>query len=74
MNNTHTSGLIKETRMMLGMTNYRSGVSTPSGNNGNILENSMRSQNGNNSLEESKLSYRSDNVHYAHLQEKNDQD
>ena len=62
MNNTHTSGLIKDKRIALGMSSYRSGISTPSGNNGNILEKSLRSYTaGNCQLEESKLSYRSDN-------------
>lgn len=51
MNNTHTSGLIKDTRKALGLSSFRSGVSTPKSN---ILEISQRSQN--NSLEESKLS------------------
>lgn len=52
MNNTHTSGFIKDTRKALGgVMNFRSGLSTP---NGNILERSMRSHA--NSLEESKLS------------------
>jgi hypothetical protein len=48
MNNTHTIGLLKDSRKAI---NYRSGISTPSGN---ILERSLRSNN--NSLEESKIS------------------
>lgn len=59
MNNTHTSGLIKDHRKAIGAINYRSGVSTP---NGNILERSQRSHN--NSLEESKIS---DHQNISHL-------
>ncbi|CDW84010.1 protein phosphatase 2c containing protein [Stylonychia lemnae] len=51
MNNTHTTGLIKDSRKVLGQQTFRSGLQTPTGN---ILERSLRSQNV--SLEESKLS------------------
>ena len=71
MNNTHTSGLIKDGRKLfaggtgqgivggLGSLsgNYRSGLSTPTSN---ILERSLRSHN--NSLEESKLSESNVNI------------
>ena len=65
MNNTHTSGLVKDSRKLLnglnasgvvgGLAslsgNYRSGLSTPTTN---ILERPIKSHN--NSLEESKIS------------------
>jgi hypothetical protein len=51
MNNTHTQGLIKDSRKMLGGGNYRSGIQTPTNN---ILERSLRNNATN--LEESKLS------------------
>ena len=56
MNNTHTSGLLTETRKIMGMGNYRSGVSTPTGNAANILERSLKV----NPAEDSKLSHYSD--------------
>lgn len=49
MNNTHTSGLVKD-KNNPGSNQIRSGLSTPSGN---ILERSLRSMN--NSLEVSKI-------------------
>lgn len=39
MNNTHTSGLLIESRKAMGITSYRSGLSTPTAN-ANILERS----------------------------------
>jgi hypothetical protein len=51
MNNTHTSGLIKDNRKIIGINQFRSGLSTPTGN---VLERSLRSMN--NSLEVSKVS------------------
>ena len=59
MNNTHTSGLIKD-KKVLGINNYRTGMSTPSGQTGNILERSQRSINNNIQLEESKITHLSD--------------
>lgn len=54
MNNTHTGGLLKDSRKAMGINNIRSGLSTPTGNAANILEKSLR---GNTSqLEESKIS------------------
>lgn len=51
MNNTHTSGQLKDNRKNGALLQFRSGINTPSGN---ILEKSLRSLN--NSLDASKIS------------------
>lgn len=64
MNNTHTTGLIKDNRKALGQNTFRSGLQTPTGN---ILERSLRSQNV--SLEESKFS----DPNYSYINNNNNQ-
>lgn len=58
MNNTHTGGCLQDSKQIIGINQYRSGVSTPTGNQNYQFENSLKQTAAAiNSLEESKISH-----------------